>query len=94
MKEYQEENLARAISASSRRQILRFLSEGELTVKDIAGKTGMSMSLASRHLQFLYDLGFLQTRKAPPYKFYSLKITEIKELLEIYDKVLKKSIKS
>lgn len=86
--EQKEENLSRAISALPRRQILRLLSEQELTVKEIASKTNISVSLASRHLKFLYDLGFLNVRKEPPQKYYSLKIKKLKNLLEIYDQVI------
>lgn len=88
--EDQEEKLSRAISASSRRNILRLVAEKELTVKEIAQKTKMSFSLASRHLKLLYDLGFLNVKKQFPYKFYSLKIKELKELLTVYDKVINK----
>lgn len=85
-----EEKLSRAISASSRRQILRLLAEKELTVNEIAQKAGQSKSLASRHLSLLFDLGFLNVRKKSPYKWYSLKIKELSSLLEVYDKVMGK----
>ena len=88
--EYKEEKLSRAISAFSRRQILRLLADNELTVKEIAEKTEMSVSLASRHLKLLYDLGFLNVKKEFPHKYYSLKIKEIKALLDVYDKVIDK----
>ena len=88
--EYREEKLSRAISASSRRKILRLLSEKEFTVKEIASQTQMSVSLASRHLKMLHDLGFLIVRKKFPNKFYSLKIEEMKALLEVYDEVIDK----
>ncbi len=88
--EIQEEKLSRAISAFSRRQILRLIADNELTVKEIAQKTKVSVSLASRHLKLLYDLGFLNVRKTFPNKFYSLKIQEMRGLLNIYDKVLTK----
>ncbi len=88
--ELKEEVLARAISAGSRRQILRLLATQELTVKEIAQKTGMSISLASRHLTLLSDLGLLKVRKEHPYKHYSLKVKELNELLSIYDKVIHK----
>jgi DNA-binding transcriptional ArsR family regulator len=85
-----EEKLARAISAYSRRQILRLLAEQELTVNQICKATGQSKSLASRHLTLLYDLGFLSVRRAPPFKYYSLKMKDLKQLLELYDKVIDK----
>jgi len=88
--EWQEENLSRAISASARRQILRLLADKELTVKKIAELTKQSVSLASRHLKFLYDLGFLNVRKAFPNKYYSLRIKEMRQLLESFDKVMSK----
>lgn len=88
--ELQEEKLSRAISAQSRRDILRLLADQELTVKDIAEKTKMSVSLASRHLKFLHDLGFLNLKRIFPNKFYSLKIKELKDLLILYDKVIDK----
>lgn len=87
--EYREEKLSRAISASSRRRILHLLSEKELTVKEIASITQMSVSLASRHLKMLHDLGFLSVRKKFPNKFYSLKVTELKNLLAAYSLALK-----
>jgi len=86
--ERKEEQLSRAISAFSRRQILRLLSNQELTVKEVAKKTGQSVSLASRHLKLLYDLGFLNVRKEFPHKFYSLKIKQLTKLLEAYDQVI------
>jgi DNA-binding transcriptional ArsR family regulator len=88
--ELQEERLSRAISASSRRKILRLLADKERTVKEISELTGQSVSLASRHLKMLYDLGFLHMRRQFPNKFYSLKVRELKDLLALYDKVIKK----
>ena len=88
--EYQEEKLARAISASSRRKILRLICKKERTVKEVSELTGMSVSLASRHLKLLYDLGFLNVRVKFPNKFYSLKIKELDQLLNVYDKVVNK----
>ena len=83
-----EEKLSRAISASSRRQILRLLAENELTVNEIAAKTSMSKSLTSKHLTLLYDLGFLEAKIQSPYKYYSIKDKRIKILLEEYDGVI------
>ena len=85
-----EENLSRAINAYSRRKILKLISNKELSVKEIANNTKMSVSLASRHLKLLYDLGFLQVRKNFPNKFYSLKIKSLQDLLTNYDKIITK----
>ena len=88
--EQREEKLSRGISALSRRKILRSLVNKELTVKEISQKNKMSVSLASRHLKLLYDLGFLKVRKEFPYKYYSLKISKLKELLEVYEIIVKR----
>ena len=88
--EHKEERLSRAISASSRRKILRLLVKEEKTVKEISKLTGMSVSLATRHLKMLYDLGFLNVRIKFPNKFYSLKIKDLKSLLDVYDRVISK----
>jgi len=88
--EEKEEKLARAISAASRRKILRLLMRQEMTVKEISKQCGLSVSLTSRHLQLLSDLGFLSVRKESIYKHYSLKIKEMQDLLESYDLVLKR----
>lgn len=88
--EHKEEKLSRAISAYSRRKILRLLVEKERTVSEVVQLTKMSKSLASRHLKMLYDLGFLNVRKEFPNKFYSLKIKDLKSLLDAYDRVISK----
>lgn len=85
-----EERLARAISASSRRQILRILIKGPKTVKEISHLSRMSVSLTSRHLKLLYDLGFLDVKIKFPHKFYSLKIKDLKSVLDAYDVVISK----
>jgi DNA-binding transcriptional ArsR family regulator len=88
--EQKEEKLSRAINAFSRREIFRFLLNNEMTVKEISDATNLSVSLASRHLKMLYDLGFLDLRKKFPNKFYSLKIKQMQALLEAYNRVIGK----
>ena len=90
MDEQKEENLSRALSAGSRRQILHLLLKKKRTVKEITVQTGMSMSLVSRHLTLLRDLGLLEVRKEPPHKYYSIKIKGLDRLLEVYDQVMEK----
>ena len=89
--DFPEENLVRGLSASSRRQLLRLISEKQCSVKELATKTGQSVSLTSRHLKFLYDLGFLNVVKKFPYKYYSLKNTKIEQLLNNYQKTTSSS---
>lgn len=90
MEDLREEKLARAIAAHSRRQILRLLAEKELSVSEVAKRLGMSVSLASRHLKFLLDLGILSVKKNYPNKMYTNRIKEVKVLLNIYERVKEK----
>ena len=85
-----EIKLSQAISALSRRQILRFLAEKELTVNEVASLTGITKSLASRHLKLLFEFGFLEAKVQSPFKYYSLRIKKMKILLEEYDQIIEK----
>jgi DNA-binding transcriptional ArsR family regulator len=83
-----DEKLARAIRARSRRNILKILcTKKRASVHEIAYELGLSESLASRHLKMLYDLGLIDNTYEPPEKFYFLKIKELKQLFNAYDKV-------
>jgi DNA-binding transcriptional ArsR family regulator len=87
-----DEKLARAIRSRIRRDILQILCQNEnISVHGIANKLVITESSASKHLKLLYDLGFVNSENKPPEKFYSLKILEMKELLEIYNKVVERS---
>ncbi len=86
-----DEKLARAIRSRKRRDILQMLCEDrEMSVHEIADRLDTTESSASKHLKLLYDLGLVVFENRPPEKFYSLKIDEIKEMFEIYNKVAEK----
>ena len=86
-----DEKLARALRAQIRREILHVLCQKEkMSVHEIKDKLNITESTASRHLKLLYDLGILEFEKKPPEKYYFLKFNEIKELLEIYDRIVEK----
>ena len=86
-----DEKLARAIRARVRRDILHLLCQNEkLSVHEIRDRLNVSESTASRHLKQLYDLGMVDFERKAPEKFYFLKIKELKELFNIYDKIVEK----
>lgn len=86
-----DEKLARAIRARARREILQALCQKErVSVHKIAERLGITESSASKHLKMLYDLGLVRFEEKHPEKFYSLKITDIKELFRAYGRVAKK----
>ena len=85
-----DDKIARAIRPRVRRDILHLLCQNEkLSVHEIKDRLNITESTASRHLKLLYDLGFLNYMTNPPEKFYFLKIKALKELLEVYDKIVK-----
>lgn len=83
-----EENLARALSAQARRDLLRHLGQKECSVKELADRTNMSMSLTSRHLTLLRDLGFLIVTAKHPHKYYSLHEKNIITFIQQYQKAV------
>jgi len=84
-----DEKLARAIRAEIRRDILNILcKEDKVSVHGIADRLNVSEPTASKHFKLLYDLGFVDFERKPPEKFYFLKIPEIKELFDVYKKVV------
>ncbi|MBU4352964.1 MAG: winged helix-turn-helix domain-containing protein [Nanoarchaeota archaeon] len=86
-----DEKIARAIKAKVRREILQILCQKEkIPVHEIANKLNITESSASKHLKLLYDLGFVNFEEKHPEKFYFLKIKEIRELFQVYNKIIKK----
>lgn len=84
-----DEKIARAIRTRLRRDMLHLLCQNEkLSVHEIRDILNVSESTASRHLKLLYDLGFVNFEIKAPEKLYFLKIKEMTELLEIYDKIV------
>jgi len=86
-----DEKLARAIRSRIRRDILHlFYKKEKISVHEIAKRMHITESSASKHLKLLYDLGFMDFKDKPPEKFYFLKVKELRELFEVYDKIVKK----
>lgn len=85
-----DDMLSKAISSSSRRDILRLLCKNPQTVTNISKSMNISISLASKHLTLLDYLGIVEAEIKSPEKYYSIKLKGINGLLKIYDKLLKK----
>lgn len=61
-----------ALSSSPRRQILAFLSAGELTAGQIAERFSMSAPAISRHLSLLESAGLVFSERRGQYVMYRL----------------------
>ncbi len=84
-----DEKLARALRARVRRNMLReIMSNGRMSVTEVARRLGISEYSASRHLKLLYDLGILDFEPRPPEKYYYSRLKNLKELLDAFDRVV------
>ena len=82
-----DEKLARALGSRVRRNILHSLLKNGLSVHEIADKFKISEVNSSKHLKKLYDLGLLNTKTKGRERYYSIKIPEIRFLINEYDRV-------
>ncbi len=79
--------VSKAFSDDNRLKILKYLSDGERNVTQVADKLNVEENLASHHLRVLATLGFLKSDKKGREVFY--KINDVKFVSLIKD--LKKS---
>lgn len=62
----------KALAEPTRLRILSVLRDGERTVTDLVDETGLGQANVSKHLQLLYDLGFVERRREGFYTVYSM----------------------
>jgi DNA-binding transcriptional ArsR family regulator len=73
----------KALAEPARLHILNALRDGEKTVTELMAATGLGQANASKHLQLLHGLGFVERRKAGLYVYYSLADASVFELCDI-----------
>lgn len=73
----------RALGEPARLQILSVLRDGEHTVTDLTGATGLSQANVSKHLQLLHAQGFVGRRKEGLFTWYSVADRSIYELCDL-----------
>jgi DNA-binding transcriptional ArsR family regulator len=62
----------RALGEPARLQILESLRGGEKTVSQLVEETGLAQANASKHLQLLHSLDFIERRKEGQYVYYRM----------------------
>ena len=72
--------VAGALSAGRRVEIIDLLAQGERPVEEIAGEIGQSMANASHHLQVLARAGLVRTRRDGTHIYYRLSGPEVEDL--------------
>lgn len=75
----------RALAEPNRRQILRLVRDGELTVGQIAGHFPISRPAVSQHLRVLEEADLVTVRPAGNRRYYSARPAGLAELREWLD---------
>jgi DNA-binding transcriptional ArsR family regulator len=73
----------KALAEPARLHILNALRGGEKTVSELMQETGLGQANASKHLQVLHSLGFVERRKEGLYVYYRLADVSVFELCDI-----------
>jgi DNA-binding transcriptional ArsR family regulator len=73
-------NVCRAISSQSRRQILRSLSTGAMSVNEIASEMSISRPAVSQHLRILRAARLVSFERKGNYTFYRLDLRSLGKL--------------
>ncbi len=73
----------RVLADPARLQILNVLQGGEQTVTDLMRTTGFRQAKVSKHLQLLYNLGFVDRRKEGLHVYYRLASEDVFLLCDI-----------
>jgi rhodanese-related sulfurtransferase/DNA-binding MarR family transcriptional regulator len=79
--------VAGALSAGRRVEIVDLLAQGERSVDEVAGETGQSMANASHHLRALARAGLVRSRRDGTRIYYRLAGVEVEELWSALRKV-------
>lgn len=72
-----------ALAEPARLAILQALRSGEQAVGDIVEETGLHQPNASKHLQHLHALGFVERRKEGLHVYYSLADDDVFALCDL-----------
>jgi DNA-binding transcriptional ArsR family regulator len=73
----------KALAEPARLNILNALREREMTVTELMEATGLGQANASKHLQLLHGLGFVERRKEGLYVHYRLADEDVFKLCDI-----------
>lgn len=78
----------RGFADKTRLQILDCLADREKTVSQVVEELKGNQSNISQHLACLKECGLIVGRQEGKYVYYSLRNTQVKELLNMFDRVL------
>lgn len=76
------DKVSKAFSDKNRIKIVKFLSEGQKNVSQVADKLNVEENLASHHLRVLASLGFLRNDKKGREVYYKINDTKFISLIK------------
>ena len=76
-------NHFRVLAEPARLRLLAALRVGELPVTELVMATGLGQANASKHLNLLYEAGFVTRRKEGLFVFYALSDGDIMKLCDL-----------
>lgn len=83
-------NLFKALSDPTRRQILKMLREKDLTAGEIAERFNISKPSISHHLNILKQAALVQDERKGQFIYYSLNTTVFQEVIAWFHDILNK----
>ena len=75
------QDVMRALSDPTRREILNLLKSGAMAATDIADHFDMSGAAVSKHLSLLREAELVRTRREGKYIYYELSASVLEEVL-------------
>jgi ArsR family transcriptional regulator, virulence genes transcriptional regulator len=81
-------DVCKTISNPRRQAILDSLRDKELTVKEIADRTGITQANLSQHLSILRSKGVLLSRKQGNHVFYSISTPKIMKAYDLISEAI------
>lgn len=84
--------IGKALSSSSRLELLEFLAQGEKGVEALAKVSGLSVANTSQHLQHLRMAGLVTARKSGQNVFYSLSDDSVVDLMGMLRKIAENNL--
>ncbi len=73
----------RALAEPARLRLLAALRTGEMAVSELVTATGLGQANASKHLNLLYQAGFVTRRKEGLFVYYALNDRDIMKLCDL-----------
>jgi len=77
-----------ALSCDQRLKLIELMKEGEKTLSELTETLGVDVSVVSRHLMMLRDLGIVSARREGVYLYFSIADTRIFDIITLSSQII------